>query len=128
MKKTHLRRRSKNKLSVLKLKADILLQDYYRRAYAEVCESCGAPFQIIHHHIEKGCSNAGRYNENNFIFLCKKCHSKVHFGDNNVVAAYTLKRGEAWLEQMRELKTQYHKFTVEELEKIVERYQKKWYN
>lgn len=103
MKRTPLRKRSKSKLTLDK--ADRALQDYYRRNYpTDLCEVCGAIAEVRHHHIEKSKSNYLRYNPINLIALCHKCHQKIHFGDNSIVAVYSVKRGEEWVNKIEELK------------------------
>ena len=77
----------------------------------------------MHHHIEKSKSNAGRFNHDNLIFICQLCHSNIHFGDHNIVATYSLKRGSKWLEKMRKLKLEKKSYYgKKELEKIIEHY------
>ena len=123
MKRSKLRKRSKSKVT-LDI-ADRKLQDWYRKNYPDdKCEVCGAIAEVRHHHLEKSKSNAGRFNYDNLIALCHKCHSKITFGDNNIVATYSLKRGAEWLSRMKKLrqeKKQY--YTKGELEKIIKKYQ-----
>ena len=117
-----MKKRSKSKATLDK--ADRKLQDWFRDTYPnDKCEVCGNPAQVRHHHIKKSKSNAGRYHHDNLIALCHKCHSKILFGDNNVVAIYSIKRGPEWLERMKKLKTirkQY--YTKGELEQIINKY------
>lgn len=118
----YLRKRSKSKATIDK--ADRALQDWYRFTYPEKkCESCGKPFEVMHHHNEKSKSNAGRFLEDNLIFLCHKCHASIHFQNHNVVAIYSTKRGEAWVQRMVELKRVMRaSYSKKELEEIIEKY------
>ena len=105
-------------------KADRALQDYYRAFYPDrKCEVCGKKYQVCHHHIEKSKSNAGRFNFDNLIFLCHKCHSRIIFGDHNVVAIYSIRCGREWLATMERLKKiKWQSYTRKELERIIERF------
>src|SRR3990167_10237221 len=116
-----MRKRSKSKATLDK--ADRALQDWFRRNYPDdKCEVCGKKAEVRHHHLEKSKSNAGRYNHDNLIVLCHFCHSKIVFGDNNIVAIYSIRRGEEWLEKMKQLKKvkkQY--YSKKELEEIIKK-------
>lgn len=129
MKRSQLKRKGslkkRNKSKATLDKADRALQDWYRRNYpTDLCEVCGSLAQLRHHHIEKSKSNYLRYNPINLIALCNKCHQKLHFGDNSIVATYSIKRGEEWLNEIEKLKN-IHKpyYSKKELEEIIELYQ-----
>ena len=120
-----MRHRSKSKATLDK--ADKALQNWFRRIYPDKkCEVCFQPFQVMHHHLEKSKSNAGRFNHDNLVFLCHRCHSKIIFGNHNVVATYSLQRGAEWLAKMKSLaKVQKQYYTKRELENIIEKYEPK---
>ncbi len=122
MKRTRLKKRSKSKATLNK--ADRALQDWYRWKYPDdKCEVCGVGAEVRHHHIEKSKSNAGRYLDDNLVASCHKCHSKIIFGDNNVVAIYSVRRGEEWVARMEILKREKKSYyTKKELEEIIEKY------
>ena len=129
MKKTKLKKRSKSKAMIDK--ADRSLQDAYRRRFkGEPCEVCGKPFDLMHHHLRKSQSNAGRYfygsrkkRPVNLIFVCERCHTKISFGDMSLVAIYSLKRGKIWLEAIEALKKiKRAPFGKKELERLIEYY------
>ena len=119
-----MKQRSKSKAT--RDKADRELQDAYRRKYkGKPCEVCGRAFEVCHHHLEKSKSNQGRYYHKNLIFLCFKCHAKLHFGDNNIIAVYSTKRGRKWVADMVELKKiRRSAYSKKELEKLIKKYQK----
>jgi hypothetical protein len=100
-----LRRKSNSPEKKAKDKADRALQDSYRRNYPkERCEVCGARFDVMHHHIEKSKSNYARFLQPaNLVFLCTKCHSKLHFDYFNVASIYSLKRGQKWENKIKEI-------------------------
>jgi HNH endonuclease len=118
-----LRKRSKSKATIDK--ADRALQDWYRWYFAgEKCENCGAGFQVMHHHIEKSKSNAGRYFHDNLVHLCHHCHSLITFQDHSVVANYSTRRGPEWVAQMNELKKKRRgSYGKKELEGIIKLYE-----
>ena len=122
MKRNILRKRSKSKATLDK--TDKAVQDFYRDKFPKRrCEVCGGQYQVIHHHNEKSKSNAGRFCEDNFVFLCHKCHAKIIFGDNNVVATYSVRRGMDWVKRMEVLKkVPKQSYTKKELEGIIEKY------
>lgn len=107
MKKTKLKKQSKDLRKIALRKADKSLQDSYKKHYPnEKCEVCGQPFNLMHHHILKSNSNYTRFLQpTNLVFLCKKCHDSLHLGGNiNIVSIYTLKRGKKWEEEIIKLK------------------------
>ena len=123
MKRTPLRRHSKNPRKRLLVKADKALQDWYRANYKEKCESCGAPFELMHHHLPKSQSSYGRYErKENLIFMCKKCHNALHFGCYDVVSAYTLKRGPKWKKRIDKIARIHITLPPKKLEEIIEKY------
>ncbi|MEK9208200.1 MAG: hypothetical protein AAB922_06960 [Patescibacteria group bacterium] len=59
----------------------------------------------------------------NMVFLCKFCHDKIEFGDLNVVARYSLNKGEEWVERMNKLaREKIPPFTKKELLGFIEIY------
>ena len=116
-----MRRISKNPYRKLLFRADACLQNWFRAKYPKAkCEVCGRKAEVRHHHLEKSKSNAGRYNHDNLIALCYSCHSKIIFGDHNVVAIYSIKRGKDWVDRMEDLrKIKKSYFSQTELKNII---------
>jgi hypothetical protein len=112
--KTKLRRKSKSAYRTLIDKADRALQDWYRAKYPEhPCESCGKPFDIVHHYIEKSRSAGLRFEEANLIFLCHGCHALHHrFGDISVSTRIILKRGHDWLRDLEMTRLARKNYTI----------------
>ena len=106
MKRTPLRRKSKNPQKKAKDAADNALQESYRRNYPnEKCESCGNQFKLMHHHIMKSMNTYARYKcPANLIFLCEFCHNQIHFYNNNPISTYSIKRGQKWIDEIKEIK------------------------
>lgn len=114
-----LRKRSKSKATLDKV--DRALQNAYRRWFPKAkCEVCGRPAQVRHHHVEKSKSNFCRYLHENLVALCHSCHSKITFGDHNVVATYSIRRGAKWVERMKLLKRESKEhYSKKELEAFI---------
>ena len=61
------------------------------------CESCGKPSSQIHHYWHKGSYGHLRYDLDNGIGLCMKCHSVLHFRDAKTIESLIVeKRGKKW--------------------------------
>lgn len=106
-------------------KADRALQDWYRAKYpAKKCESCGAPFELMHHFVEKGRSGRLRFEKKNLIFICTKCHSLHHvFHDSSIMLKITARKGRKWAEELLAMKGEKgFQLTNEFLESMVEKY------
>ena len=99
MKRVPLKRKSRSELKKWGDKADRALQDWYRKEYrGKKCEGCGRRFQLMHHFIEKHLSAGLRFEHDNLIFLCSRCHTSHHLGGNAaVMAKVILCRGQEWL-------------------------------
>jgi len=124
--KQKLRKRSKSKATLDR--ADIALQNFYRRQFVKTkqkCEcGCGRMAEVCHHHIGKSKSNYLRFAEINLVFLSHFCHSKITFQDYSIVARYSVKKGEKWVKKMDKLKIiKKQHYTKKELEIIIKSYE-----
>lgn len=101
-----LKKKSLQPLPRLTRKADRALQDWYRREWAgRACESCGTDFELMHHFVEKSQSTGLRFEDDNLIFLCHRCHFRHHrTGDSMVMGRVVSKRGIKWLNALMKLK------------------------
>lgn len=106
MKRTILRKLSKNPKSKLRRQADSLLQEYIRAKHkGELCWACGnEPVFVGHHYINKQNSNALRYYIPNIIPVCKNCHMLVHSQPHLVEPKICFKLGEAWYQDLMDVK------------------------
>lgn len=114
MRKTPLKKKSKNPVKVLQKKCDQLMQQIYTKKYPK-CDICGKPTFCMHHFVEKSRSNRLRYEEENLIPLCKICHMYVHnrsgqWGLNNIGRSYDCvdmiiqkRGGKVWKDKMEAL-------------------------
>ena len=124
MKRTKLKRKSKSELRKLTDTADRALQDYYRREYPDKkCESCGVPFELMHHFIEKSRSTYLRYANENLIFLCHRCHSLHHqFHDQSIMGRVVANRGVEWLNYILLAAKQHLSMTVKLAKEMIQKY------
>ena len=67
--------------SQLQKKCDKLLQELGREVYKK-CGLCGGTYSCLHHFITKGASNNLRYDWDNLIPVCQKCHFTFHTKDD----------------------------------------------
>jgi len=125
MKKTFLKRKSKNPRKKLIDIADRALQDWYRKEYPnEPCLVCGNKTDLRHHFIDKSRSNRLRYEPINLIPLCFKCHYKAHFGSENLIGAeIQVKKGKKWLEKIKQIEKEHITLPPKVLEEIIRKYQ-----
>ena len=107
----------------LKAKADRALQDYFRRI-KQYCEMCGRPYQVAHHFIYKSSSNYLRYDERNLVFCCNGCHYKFHppNPDPEYPVIVANRRGEEWVDYIRENRHKLKRDNRIELEELLIKY------
>lgn len=132
MKKSPLKKRSKNPVKVLQKKADKLMQQIYTKKYPK-CDICGKPTYCMHHFIEKSRSNRLRYEEENLIPVCQLCHSYIHNRTyfyprslNNVNRSYDYvdmiinkRGGKSWKDKMEKLGRETIKTNLSYYENII---------
>lgn len=109
MKRTRLNKTGKSATSKLQKKCDSYLTPIVK-AQSPCCESCGQPTQVGHHWVEKSRSARLRYEIENIIPLCHKCHFLIHnrFGSNivgslDVANIIIKKRGKAWFNRLNKM-------------------------
>lgn len=80
--------------------ADRLLQELGRKVYNS-CEICGGEYSCLHHAFYKSESTVLRYDWNNCVPICVKCHFKIHNTKGNLTASkITANRGAKWLYEL----------------------------
>jgi 5-methylcytosine-specific restriction endonuclease McrA len=94
------------------------------KKYGNKCLVCGKEAQDIHHFISKGKSVALRYDIDNGVPLCRKCHFDFHFRPDKLIdIVIAFKRGKEWIEALLERKKNRAKATkawyLEQREKLV---------
>jgi len=84
----------------LKLKADKMWRDNY---VGEFCEICRGAWKVTGHHFYyKGSYAHLRYEKDNCISLCAKCHFALHHQDPKTVTEKIIEiRGQEWHERIK---------------------------
>ncbi len=88
---------TQKKKAKLRRQADRMLQEIGRDMYND-CFVCGGEYSCLHHFISKGRSNRLRYDWENLIHICSRCHALHHqFKDSTVHAIIQRKKGDKWI-------------------------------
>lgn len=91
--------KKKVKLSTLRNKCDKAMQETGRKVYSK-CLVCGYPMSCLHHCYTKGSCSALRYDWENLIPLCQKCHFFHHNGDPRIMVEILKVKGQDWWEAL----------------------------
>ncbi len=98
----------RNPIKTLRNKADRLYQEL-GRLLAYRCEICGGQYSCRHHYFPKSmCSNL-RYDIDNGIAICQKCHFQHHNGNPTIHKTVEQKRGDKWYQELLIKKNTYVK-------------------
>ena len=109
---------TQQKKSKLKRKLDALLQIKYTKLYPQ-CLVCGEPSHCMHHYIRKSQSAHLRYDENNLIPICGRCHCLHHqAGDPKIHQEVLRKKGHDWADALEEVRREPFKDSLERLREI----------
>ena len=66
----------------LRNKADRLAKQRAFEKYGEVCELCGSDYRATaHHYFYRSSYGHLRFDLDNLVILCGRCHSALHFSD-----------------------------------------------
>lgn len=95
-------------LKTLKNKADSLLTPLIIKLFPR-CLLCSQPAQVAHHFIKKSESNRLRYEMDNLIPLCHKCHCALHNHETIYSGRITLLKGTEWFMNLIKKKKEYIK-------------------
>lgn len=80
--------------------ADRMLQELGRKTY-DHCLICGGEYSCLHHFVYKSQSTALRYDWDNCIPVCARCHSSIHVGQNDMVVGRIVAiKGTEWFEDL----------------------------
>jgi len=111
-------------IALYRTKADKAFQKYLIKLHP-LCEICGQPASCHHHFHTKASSSALRFEENNMVAVCSKCHLGFH---SNRVAFFAsiiiAKRGVKWSNALLAKKSDYVKPSVGYYKSITEKYEK----
>lgn len=91
------KRKVNNPLKRLRSKADKL---WFERYLKPTCEVCGEPASQLHHNFPKSLYGHLRYDKDNGISLCRKCHFQLHNSDPTIQMIIHKNRGEKWYQEL----------------------------
>jgi len=96
-----------DKKKQLARKAERLWKKVALLKWGDRCLVCGKPASTFHHFIPRSRSLVLKYDVENAIPICTKCHYKIHFSSNPVEVAEIVdlikkKRGEEWVDYIDE--------------------------
>ena len=108
MKRSYIKRKP-NKKRKLANKADLLWKLRIKELCGDRCEVCGEPASPPHHYIPKSRNALLRYDLNNGVPLCIKCHYIIHFDVNpdrirEVAQKIRDNRGKEWCDYVDSIK------------------------
>ena len=103
----------------LRRNADKLLQLHYTPSGTK-CIVCGALASCCHHFIPKSQSNFLRYDKDNLIPICSRCHTRHHLsGDPAIVATIISVKGLDWWNKLQKKRLIPCKLNRQYLESII---------
>jgi len=112
----------KNKKQLLRKKADRL---WYLKYLKDACEVCGAKGILQGHHFYyKGSYGYLRYDKDNHITLCKKCHFILHHQDPKKIENIIIEvRGKKWYNRLTKKSKEEHRsfYTIQWLEEQIKK-------
>lgn len=98
-------------LKTTRNKADSLLTPIIKKMHPK-CLLCGHDTEVGHHFFFKSQSNRLRYELDNIIPLCHKCHFSLHANENIHSSRIVAIKGIAWFGQLELTKREYVKTDV----------------
>lgn len=88
------------------------MQEWGRRTFKK-CEVCGGKYSCLHHFFRKSVSNNLRFDKDNLIPICVKCHFNHHNNDDPIPhATIILNRGEKWYNNLKKKRFEYVKANI----------------
>ena len=99
--------KAKSKLPTVKTmrnKCDKLLTPIIKAqhpyCFLRIADQCAGYTEVAHHHIKKSQSTAVRYDLDNLIPLCHRCHMKLHGQETTWASLIVEKKGIKWWKQL----------------------------
>jgi 5-methylcytosine-specific restriction endonuclease McrA len=93
----------KPSIKTLRNKTDSLLTPWMKKKHKK-CLLCSAPVQVAHHHVHKSQSSRLRYEEDNLVWLCGKCHCALHNNESYYASKIVATRGLEWFARLEKMK------------------------
>jgi 5-methylcytosine-specific restriction endonuclease McrA len=92
-------KKKKTKIQKLRSKCDSYLTPIIKKQYPS-CFFCGGPTQVAHHFIHKSKSNSLRYDLDNLINLCGRCHCALHNNESYYTGKIIEAKGMDWFQKL----------------------------
>lgn len=101
LRKTKSKKKPKTKGSAwYRKECDKIYQEIGRKLY-NCCLVCNGEYSTLHHYVRKAQSTELRYDIENGIPICAKCHCKIHTGqDGMTTAKIAMIKGKEWLDNL----------------------------
>ncbi len=99
------------KISTVRNKCDALLSPIIKKMHP-TCLLCGKETEVAHHHVHKGRSTRLRYEIDNLINLCNKCHLGLHYNESYWASRIVDIKGIEWFRDLDKKKDEYVKADV----------------
>ena len=110
MKRTPLKRKLPS-VSSVRNKADALLTPIIKAAFPR-CLLCSGETQVAHHFVHKSQSTRLRYEFDNLIPLCHKCHQALHHNEGFYASRIVAYKGVVWFQNLEKIKREIVKADV----------------
>lgn len=101
-KKPKVKREKLPSIKTARNKADALLTPIIKAMFP-LCTLCNCPTEVAHHHVHKSKSTRLRYELDNLIPLCQKCHIKLHHNESYWASKVVEQRGVEWFRKISKL-------------------------
>lgn len=98
-------------IKTIRTKADNLLTPIIKKQYPR-CLLCSKPTEVGHHFFFKSQSNRLRYELDNIIPLCHKCHFSLHANENIHSSRIVAIKGAEWFGNLELTRREYCKTDV----------------
>jgi len=104
------------KISTTRNKCDKLLTPIIKaqhpRCFLRAAEMCAGETQVAHHHVLKSKSSRLRYELDNLIPLCHRCHALLHSHETYWSSVIVERKGMDWWLDLKKKKDEYVKTDV----------------
>ena len=122
-------KKTKNKRKALIDKLDKAFQIWGRAEY-NFCFICGSGYSCLHHFIHKAQSTNLRWDKQNGVPICGRCHQRLH-SRNDASETWIIEDrmsnrfGDDWKRYIQKEKVKMYKPGIKELEELLEEFKPK---
>lgn len=90
---------------------DKLLTPLIKKMYPK-CLLCKGQTEVAHHHVHKSKSTRLRYEVDNLVPLCNRCHLALHMNESYHASRIVMIRGIEWFKGLEKIKDEIVKADV----------------